>query len=73
MPMTDDELAEFLGVAKAKERDAIMRAITPEQRVSYEHMHEVEKALRLYSQGKGPKPSGVIICGELCKHAKDGK
>jgi hypothetical protein len=26
--MSDDELAEFLGIAKAKERDAIMAKIT---------------------------------------------
>lgn len=60
--MNDDELAEFLGIEKAKERSKIMATITPEQRAMYENMHEVEIDLKLWVEGVGPKPKGVIVC-----------
>ena len=60
--MTDDELATYLGIAKSKNRDAIMAAITPERRAVYEEMALKELAIRLYLDGKGPRPAGVIVC-----------
>lgn len=62
--MNDDELAEYLGIAKAKERAAIMASITPEQRETYEAMRRTEDDIRLWQAGVGPKPKGVIICRE---------
>lgn len=60
--MNDAELAEYLGITKAKERDAIMAKITPEQRATYEAMKTAEEDIMLWQQGVGPKPKGVIIC-----------
>lgn len=61
--MTDDELAEFLGIPGAKEREAILAAITPEERATYEDMARVDVELKLWIEGVGPKPEGVIVCG----------
>lgn len=60
--MTDFELAEYLGIANAKQRDVIMATITPEQRAAYESMKTVEEDLMLWQQGLRPRPPGVIVC-----------
>ncbi len=63
MAMTDDELADFLGI-KGKQGCAVILAnITPEKRATYERMREVETEVHLWQRGVGPKPEGVIICG----------
>lgn len=64
--MTNEELAEFLGIAgpafdKAKVADFIAE-LDPAKREAYERMARVEIELRAYQAGLGPKPSGVIIC-----------
>ena len=61
--MTDDELAEFLGLKGKVGCAELMAKITPEKRAVYERMHEVETEIVLWQQGVGPKPKGVIICG----------
>lgn len=63
--MTDDELMAFLGITKAVERTAIMATITPEQRATYESMARVEFDLKLWVDGVGPKPAGVIVCRRM--------
>lgn len=60
--MNNAELAEYLGIAKARERDAIMAKITPEQRATYEAMKTAEEDIMLWQQGVAPKPKGVIVC-----------
>lgn len=57
--MTDEELAVYLGIAKAKECGRIMAGITPEQRDMYERMAWVEEEVRA-----GRIPQGVIVCRE---------
>ena len=63
MPMTDDELAEFLGIKGKQGCGTILANITPAKRAVYEKMRQVETELHLWQQGVGPKPEGVIICG----------
>ena len=68
--MNDSELAEYLGISKAKERDAIMAKITPEQRATYEAMRTAEEDITLWLAGVAPKPAGVIICRD---HTSDAE
>jgi hypothetical protein len=63
MPMTDDELARFLGIAGHSKAPAIIAALKPTERAMYDSMATVETELKLWQDGLGPKPKGVIICG----------
>lgn len=63
MTLTDAELAVYLGISKAKERDKIIARITPAQRAVYEEMALTELGIKLFLDGKGPRPKGVLLCG----------
>jgi hypothetical protein len=65
MPMTDAQLEVFLGIADLSKttRAKIMAAVTPEKRKLYDEMAELEVKVKLWQDGLGPKPEGVIICG----------
>lgn len=65
MPMTDAELVEFLGIARcsAEDRAKVLASIPPVKRKLYDEMATLEFDLRLWQDGLGPKPKGVIICG----------
>ena len=57
MPMTDQELADFINVDVSLLPKVVK---TPEQRALYEKMRDVE----LWANGAPiPKPEGVIVCG----------
>jgi hypothetical protein len=72
--MTDAELEVFLGIAGTKECAAIMAKITPEERASYERTADLVMELKLWQEGVGPKPKGVIICGcKRCSPPKKGR
>lgn len=60
--VNDAELAEYLGIAHAIERDRIMAKITPEERATYEAMKTAEEDIKLWLEGVGPKPPGIIVC-----------
>lgn len=60
--MTDDELAEFLGIAKAKRRAEIMALITPAERAEHEETARLVMEVKLWEAGVGPRPAGVIMC-----------
>lgn len=62
--MTDDELAEWTGLKGKLGCDKFIAALTPKQRAIYERMREVEIELKLWAEGVGPKPKGVIACRE---------
>lgn len=64
MPMNDDQLAAFMGIAGTKECARIMATVTGEQRALYEKMADVEMEVKLWQDGLGPKPAGVIVCIE---------
>lgn len=61
-PMTDDELAKWLGIAGTKQCAAIMAAMTAEERAEHEAFAAVEAEIILWDKGLGPLPSGVIVC-----------
>ena len=60
--MTDDELAEFLGIANAKGRAKIMASLTEKDRATYEAMRKTEQDIKLWLEGVGPRPPGGILC-----------
>lgn len=60
--MDDDQLAEFLGIAKAKRRAEILAALTPAERAEHEEMKAQVDAIMLWDKGLGPLPPGVIVC-----------
>jgi hypothetical protein len=60
--MTDLDLARFLGIAGDPRWPAAIAALAPEKRAAYEHLYDVDRQLKLYELGLGPKPAGVILC-----------
>ena len=60
--MTDQQLAEFLGIAGKKGEAEIIAKITPAHRALYERMATLEAEVAAWRAGTGPKPTGVIIC-----------
>jgi hypothetical protein len=44
MPMTDDELAKFLGIAGHPKALFVIAELTPEKRALYDRMAEIEVA-----------------------------
>lgn len=60
--MTDDELATFCGLAADDPiRDKFIKTISPEKRALFERMANLEIELKLWQDGLGPKPTGVLI------------
>lgn len=63
MPMSDEELAEWLGIAGTKQCAAILASITPAERAEHEEFAKLEKQIIAFDRGEGPLPPGVIACG----------
>lgn len=59
--MTDAELARFLGIEGEPKRDALIAALAPDKRASFERMAQVEIEIDLWMKGAGPRPAGVLI------------
>lgn len=59
--MTDEQLAQYLGIADDALGLRIVRALSAENRAAYEHMHQVECEVAMWQAGLGPKPKGVLI------------
>lgn len=62
IPMDDERLARWLGIAGTKDCAAILAAVTPQERDEWERFAFVEAQIILYDQGLGPLPPGVIAC-----------
>jgi len=60
--MSDDELARYLGIERAKDRAKILAALTPKERAGYERMRDVELGIKLWLDGLAPRPPGIICC-----------
>jgi hypothetical protein len=60
-PMTDDELAKFLGIEGHPKADAVIAGLSPEKRATFDRMATIEVEVDLWQQGLGPKPTGVLI------------
>lgn len=58
--MTDAELAEYLHLTPA-EATIVIPKLTPQRRAVYDRMQQVEIEAKLWMDGLGPKPSGVLI------------
>jgi hypothetical protein len=69
--MTDEQLADFLGLKKDDPLRAKVANLSPELRAKYESMAKKILEIQLYDQGLGPKPEGVIVCREH-KHRREG-
>lgn len=60
--MTDAELLEYLGLPDGPDEQAFIANLSATHRATYERMHEVEGDIKLWQEGVGPKPTGVILC-----------
>jgi hypothetical protein len=58
--MTDAELAEYLHLTPAQAVIVIPK-LTPERRAVYDRMQQVEIEAKLWMDGLGPKPTGVLL------------
>lgn len=62
MPVTDDELATFCGINPDDPiRPKFFADLTPDKRALYERMSDVTTEWKLYAEGLGPRPVGVLI------------
>jgi hypothetical protein len=60
--VTDDEMATFLGLKPEEEkRIEFVKLLSPEKRALFERMATLEIELKLWQDGLGPKPPGVLI------------
>jgi len=60
--MTDEQMAVFMGLEPSCPKHmAIVTGLSAEKRALYESMADVECQLRLWIEGLGPKPEGVMI------------
>lgn len=60
--MTDEEMATFLGLSPEEEkRVEFVKQLSPEKRALFERMASLEMDLKLWQDGLGPKPQGVLI------------
>lgn len=62
--MTDDELLEYLGLPDGPAERAWIARLLWWQRNAYEAMRTKEQDIKLWQEGVGPKPTGVILCRE---------
>lgn len=59
--MTDEQLAQYLGIANNPKWPAVVRGLPPGIRATYERMAQLEVEIGLWQKGLGPKPSGVLL------------
>lgn len=59
--MTDEQMAAFLGFAADDSGLKCVRSLPPAQRALFERMGTLEHEVNLWTEGLGPKPSGVLI------------
>lgn len=60
--MTDEEMATFLGLSPEEEkRVEFVKGLSPEKRALFERMASLETEWKLWQEGLGPKPTGVLI------------
>lgn len=60
--MTDEEMAAFVGLSPEEEnRVGFVKGLPPEKRALFERMASLEMEVKLWQDGLGPKPPGVLI------------
>jgi hypothetical protein len=58
--VTDEQLAKYLCISDDPMRDAVIKALSPAKRATYERMASIETELELWQAGLGPKPNVLI-------------
>jgi hypothetical protein len=61
MPMTDQELAEFLGIADDEKWPDLVANLTPEKRKQYDALSDAAFEVDLWQKGVLPKPQHILI------------
>lgn len=61
IPMDDEELALFLGIAGHPKAAAVIADLPPEKRALYDRMAGLVLEAELYAAGLGPKPKDALI------------
>ncbi len=59
--MTDEQLAEFIGIAGEPKAQKLIDGLSPEKRALFERMARLETEYKLWQDGLGPKPSGILL------------
>lgn len=59
--MTDDQLAQYLGIADQPGWRRAIDTIPASRRLVYERMATLETEIELWQKGLGPKPKGVLV------------
>jgi hypothetical protein len=59
--MTDEEMADFIGIKGHPKAAACIAALAPEKRALFDRMAEVCVEAELYAAGLGPRPVGVLL------------
>ena len=69
-PMTDEEMADFLGFGDDPRGVEAVQKLSPEKRALFERMAGLEMEVNLWTEGLGPKPPGVLIDLATDKHMR---
>jgi hypothetical protein len=59
--MTDEELAKFLGIENEPKRAKVIASLSENKRKLFERMATLEIEVKLWQEGLGPKPTGVLL------------
>lgn len=71
--MTDEEMAAFVGLSPDEEnRVGFVKGLSPEKRALFERMAGLEMEVKLWQDGLGPKPEGVLIDTERSTKRRRG-
>lgn len=62
--LTDEELVKWLGIENEPKALQVVKKLSSGHRRAYERMALVYQEIRLWEQGLGPKPKGVILTYE---------
>lgn len=66
--MTDEQMAEYLGLKGHPKALMVVRNLSPERRALYERMAGVEIEIELYEAGLAPRPKGVLLDYRLSRN-----
>lgn len=70
--MTDEQLLKYLCLSDNPMGMTVIRSLSPAKRACYERMAFVETELKLWQDGLGPKPAGVLIDTERSTRRRKG-
>ncbi len=71
--MTDEEMATFCGLSPEEDNwVGFVKGLSPEKRALFERMAGLEMEVKLWQDGLGPKPQGVLIDTERSTSRRKG-